>query len=126
MMVMNSKTKLVARLLTIASFSVSLSFCATSLALTESAFGYNVSAVGDWGCTSNTTKVVQQMDNKNPSVVLSLGDMSYASTADCWFQKIAPIDDQMHISIGNHDDESSSLLNQYMSHFGLSKQVLFF
>lgn len=126
MRVMNSKTKVVARLLTIASFSVLLSFCATSLALTQSAFGYNVSAAGDWGCTSNTTKVVQQMENKNPSVVLSLGDMSYASTADCWFQKIAPIDDQMHISIGNHDDESSSLLNQYMSHFGLSKQYYSF
>jgi hypothetical protein len=46
---MNSKTKVISRLITIASFSVLLSFCATSLALTESAFGYHVSAAGDWG-----------------------------------------------------------------------------
>jgi predicted GH43/DUF377 family glycosyl hydrolase/predicted phosphodiesterase len=126
MMMMNSKTKLIARLLTIASFSVLLSFCATSLALTESAFAYNVTAAGDWGCTSNTTKVVQQMQNKDPDVVLALGDLSYASTADCWFQKIAPLDDQMHIAIGNHDDTSSSLLNQYLNHFDLSKQYYSF
>ena len=32
----------------------------------------------------------------------------------------------MKITIGNHDDTSSSLLNQYMNHFGLSKQFYSF
>ena len=32
----------------------------------------------------------------------------------------------MKIAIGNHDDTSSSLLNQYMNHFGLSKQFYSF
>jgi hypothetical protein len=32
----------------------------------------------------------------------------------------------LKISIGNHDDTSSSLLNQYMNHFGLSKQFYSF
>src|SRR5919109_877807 len=125
MMMMNSKRKLVARQLTIASFSVLLSFCATSLALTESAFGYNVSAAGDWGCDDNAKKTVSNMINKSPERVLGLGDYSYSSTADCWFKVIDPIDSLTKIAFGNHD-VSSSKLNQYMSHFGLSKQYYSF
>src|SRR5919108_5960069 len=126
MMMMNSKRKLVARQLTIASFSVLLSFCGTSLALTESAFGYNISTAGDWGCNDNTKKTVSNIINKNPERVLGLGDYSYKTTADCWLAIVDPIDEKMKITIGNHDDISSSLLNQYMSHFSLSKQYYSF
>jgi predicted phosphodiesterase len=66
------------------------------------------------------------MISKNPELVLGLGDYSYESTADCWFAIVDPLDEKMKISIGNHDDISSSLLNQYMSHFGLSKQYYSF
>jgi predicted phosphodiesterase len=123
---MNSKTNIVARLATIASFSALVSFCGTSLALTESAFGYNVSAAGDWGCNDNTKKSVHNLDNKGPELVLGLGDYSYQSTANCWFDIIEPIDGKMKIAIGNHDDSSSTLLNQYLSHFGLSRQYYSF
>jgi predicted phosphodiesterase len=123
---MNSKTKLIARLSIIASFSALLSFCGTSLALTESAFGYNVSAAGDWGCNDNTKRTVSNIINRNPELVLGLGDYSYKNTADCWLAIVDPIDEKMKISIGNHDDISSSLLNQYMSHFSLSKQYYSF
>jgi predicted phosphodiesterase len=123
---MNSKTKLIARLATIASFSALLSFYGTSLALTESAFGYNVSAAGDWGCNDNTKKTVSNIRSKNPERVLGLGDYSYKSTADCWLAIVDPIDEKIKITIGNHDDISSSLLNQYMSHFSLSKQYYSF
>jgi hypothetical protein len=58
--------------------------------------------------------------------VLGLGDFSYKDTADCWFEIIAPLDDKMKITIGNHDDETTSLLNQYMSHFNLTKQFYSF
>ena len=57
---------------------------------------------------------------------LALGDFSYESTADCWLNIVDPIDHKMKIAIGNHDDTSSSLLNQYMNHFGLSKQFYSF
>jgi predicted phosphodiesterase len=122
---MNSKTKVISRLITIASFSVLLSFCATSLALTESAFGYHVSAAGDWGCNNNTKKTVSNMISKNPERVLGLGDYSYQSTADCWLATVNPIDKKMNITIGNHDNKSSSLY-QYMSHFSLSKEYYSF
>ena len=123
---MNSKTNIVARLATIASFSALVSFCGTSLALTESAFAYNVSAAGDWGCTDNTKNTVSNMNNKAPEVVLGLGDYSYADTANCWLDIINPLDGKMKISIGNHDDEPSTLLNQYLNHFGLSRQYYSF
>jgi hypothetical protein len=58
--------------------------------------------------------------------VIGLGDFSYQDTADCWFEIIAPLDDKMKITIGNHDDETTSLLNQYMSHFNLTKQFYSF
>ena len=85
-----------------------------------------ISTVGDWGCTSNTGKTVGNINAKNPNTVLALGDYSYASTATCWFNAIKPIDSKTKINIGNHDDESSSLLNSYKNHFGLSNQVLLF
>jgi predicted phosphodiesterase len=124
---MYSNTKLVTRrFATIASLYALISLCAASVALTESAFAYHVSAAGDWACGSNTKNTVSKIQGKSPSVVLGLGDYSYASTADCWFTIINPINGKMHISIGNHDDTSSALLNQYMSHFGLSRQYYSF
>jgi predicted phosphodiesterase len=103
-----------------------LGFSSVMSALTESAFGYNVSAAGDWGCNDNTKKTVSKMISKSPERVLGLGDYSYQSTANCWFTIVDPIDEKMKITIGNHDDTSSSLLSQYMSHFGLSKQYYSF
>jgi predicted phosphodiesterase len=123
---MNSKTKVIARLATIVSFSALVSFCGISLALTESAFGYNVLAAGDWGCNDNTKKTVSSIISKNPALLLDLGDHSYQSTGDCWLAIIHSIDGKMKIAIGNHDDESPPLLNQYMSHFKLSREYYSF
>lgn len=121
---MNSKTIVLARIAPF--FALVSSFCGTSLTLTQSAFGYNVSAAGDWGCNENTKKTVSNIVNKIPERVLGLGDYSYNSTADCWLTMVDPIDEKMKIAIGNHDDMSSSLLNQYMNHFNLSRQYYSF
>jgi predicted phosphodiesterase len=102
------------------------SFSGISLELTQSAFGYNVSAAGDWGCNDNTKKTVSNIVSKNPERVLGLGDYSYKNTADCWLDIIDPIDGKMKISIGNHDDIPSSLLNQFMDHFNLTRQYYSF
>jgi predicted phosphodiesterase len=118
--VMRSKTKLIARLATTASFSALIFFWGIPLASIESAFGYNVAAAGDWGCKDRTKKTVDNIIGKNPELVLALGDFSYQNTADCWLAIVDPIDEIMKITIGNHDKISDSLLNQYMSHFGLS------
>jgi calcineurin-like phosphoesterase family protein len=59
-------------------------------------------------------------------LVRGLGDYSYEDTADCWLERIAPLEDKMKITIGNHDDETTFLLNQYMSYFNLTKQFYSF
>jgi predicted phosphodiesterase len=87
---------------------------------------FNFIAVGDWGCRSGTNLTLNNILYKNPELILGLGDYSYEPTADCWLELIRPFESKLKIAIGNHDDTSSSLLNQYMNHFGLSKQFYSF
>jgi hypothetical protein len=87
---------------------------------------FNFAAAGDWACNSRTVDTVNNIIDKNPELVLGLGDYSYEDTADCWLEIIAPLDDKMKIAIANHDVETTFLLNQYMSHFNLTKQFYSF
>jgi predicted phosphodiesterase len=87
---------------------------------------FNFAAVGDWGCTDDTTDTVDNIVDKNPELVLGLGDYSYESTADCWFQRIDPIDAKMKIAIGNHDHGEDEKLPAFMDHFGLAREYYSF
>jgi predicted phosphodiesterase len=87
---------------------------------------FNVAAAGDWGCKTATTSTVNNIVSKNTEVTIGLGDNSYATTADCWFSKIAPIDGQMHTAIGNHDVTSAQILAQYMNHYNMQQQYYSF
>jgi hypothetical protein len=82
--------------------------------------------VGNWGCTSNSQATINNINSKIPNLVLGLGDYSYESSPDCWFNEIKPFDSKMRISIGNHDVMNNKLLNSYLDHFGLSKQYYSF
>jgi predicted MPP superfamily phosphohydrolase len=84
---------------------------------------FRFAAAGDWGCTEDTTNTVNNILDKNPQLVLGLGDFSYEDSADCWFDIIEPIDNIMKISIGNHD---VSELEKFMNHFGLTEQYYSF
>jgi Calcineurin-like phosphoesterase len=88
---------------------------------------FNFAAAGDWACTSDTTDTVNNILDKNPELVLGLGDYSYEDTADCWFDIIQPIDNTvdnaMKIALGNHEVED---LQNYMDHFGLTKEYYSF
>jgi hypothetical protein len=90
------------------------------------ASGIKIAAVGNWGCTSNSQATVNNINSKNPELVLGLGDYSYESTPDCWFNEIKAFDSKMKISFGNHDVMTKKLLNFYLDHFGLSKQYYSF
>lgn len=87
---------------------------------------FNFAAVGDWGCNSNTKSTVNNMISKSPELVLGLGDYSYQNTANCWIKMVEEIDQKMKISIGNHDDQTLSLLGQHLGYFGLTKQYYSF
>ncbi len=86
----------------------------------------HIVAAGDWGCSSNTEKTVKSANSMDPQLVLALGDYSYEKTSTCWLDVIKPINSITKINFGNHEDESKSLLNSYLSHFGLSKQYYSF
>ena len=90
---------------------------------------FNIAAVGDWGCNSNTDKTVNSIKAQSPELILGLGDYSYESSADCWLDTIEPIYDSnnpnannMQISIGNHENSGSEDLNTYLNAFSLTRQ----
>ena len=91
---------------------------------------FNIAAVGDWGCNSNTDKTVNSIKNQNPELILGLGDYSYESSADCWLDTIQPIynpqinpnANNMQITIGNHENSGSEDLNTYINAFSLTRQ----
>ena len=99
---------------------------------------FSFAAVGDWGCGINARNTLNNILDKNPELVIALGDYSYTTLANCWLNIINPIDEKMKIAIGNHEHtiyaqtygnrsyESPYLLNQYMKHFGLTKQYYSF
>jgi hypothetical protein len=80
----------------------------------------HIVAAGDWGCSSNTEKTVNNAKSMNPQLLLALGDYSYEKTSTCWLNLIKPVDSITKINLGNHED-SDSLMNSYLNHFGLSK-----
>ncbi len=89
---------------------------------------FNFAAVGDFGCTSETTNMVNRMIKAQPELILGLGDYSYRKNASCWLQIVNPIDDKLKISIGNHDTDgySNDRVQQYMKHFILDEQYYSF
>ena len=89
------------------------------------ASGTTMAAAGDWGCSDNTEKTVQNVRNLNPKLLLALGDFSYDKTSTCWLSVMKPIESITKISIGNHED-SDTLLNSYLNQFRLSKQYYSF
>jgi hypothetical protein len=53
---------------------------------------------------------VNNILDKNPELVIGLGDYSYNNTGDCWFNITAPLQDRMKIAIGDHEDPSKVCL----------------
>src|SRR5688500_9371090 len=83
---------------------------------------FNFAAAGDFGCSSNTQNTIENMQTKDPEIVLALGDLSYHSTADCWFDMMSPIKDKLMITLGHHDvEDGQAKMNQYMNSFSLDK-----
>lgn len=83
---------------------------------------FNFAASGDFGCSTNTQNTVENMQSKEPEIVLALGDLSYHSTADCWFEMMSPIKDKLMITLGHHDvEDGQAKMNQYLNSFGLEK-----
>jgi predicted phosphodiesterase len=55
------------------------------------------------GCNSDTKETIANIMDKNPQLVLGLGDYSYERNADCWLDYVNPIEEKMKIVLGNHE-----------------------
>ena len=83
---------------------------------------FNFAAAGDFGCSTNTQNTIENMESKDPEIVLTLGDLSYHSTADCWFDMMSPVKDKLMLTLGYHDvEDGQAKMNQYMNSFALEK-----
>lgn len=100
---------------------------------------FSFGAAADWACNSNTVNTVNNIINKNPKLVLGIGDYYYSdyyneslgggatpAAAQCWFKIVKPIQQRLRIAIGNHEHDSQSLLNLYMNRFNLTKEYYSF
>jgi predicted phosphodiesterase len=83
---------------------------------------FNFAAAGDFGCSENTQSTIANMQRQEPELVLALGDLSYHSTADCWFDIMTPLKGKFMITLGHHDTEDGQAkTNQYLKSFGLER-----
>ena len=68
---------------------------------------FNVTAVGDIGCDDNGKQTILSIANIQPNLVIFLGDLSYATSLNCFFDqtKILEENGTSHVllTIGNHD-----------------------
>jgi Calcineurin-like phosphoesterase len=88
---------------------------------------FSIAAVGDMGCNPVVKKIISDINNKKPMLMLALGDLSYQkSNADCWFAIVSPIYSKMKVGLGEHDYKSSIVLKQYRNEFNLSKDYYSF
>ena len=84
--------------------------------------GFNFAAAGDFGCTSNTRKTVENMKKNDPELVLPLGDLSYQKSANCWFDMMSPLKNKIFITLGFHDvNDGQAKLDQFVKSFELDK-----
>jgi len=83
---------------------------------------FNFAAAGDFGCTSNTRKTVENMKKNDPELVLPLGDLSYQKSANCWFDIMSPLKNKIFITLGYHDvNDGQAKLDQFVKSFELDK-----
>ena len=80
----------------------------------------------DWGCEKDTKKTVQNIQNKNPELVISAGDLSYHESSECWFDIIKPLKSKMKIAMGDHEYSdtiggATGIINQYLKPLNLEK-----
>src|SRR5919107_3146060 len=55
-----------------------------------SASSFNIAVAADWGCNDDAKKTSQNIQEKNPELVIAAGDLSYKRQADCWENIISP------------------------------------
>jgi hypothetical protein len=87
---------------------------------------FNIAVSADWGCEKDTKKTAENIQKKNPEIVIAAGDLSYKKSANCWFEIIQPFKSKMKIALGDHEYSDTNggatgIINQYLKPLNLTK-----
>ena len=87
---------------------------------------FNIAVTADWGCSEDTKKTAENIQKKNPELVISAGDASYHKSSQCWFDIIKPFKSKMKIAMGDHEYSdtlggATGIINQYLKPLNLQK-----
>ena len=64
---------------------------------------FNIAIASDWGCDVNAKKTAENIQEKNPELVIAGGNLSYDKSANCWENIISPFESKLKISMGDHE-----------------------
>ena len=71
-------------------------------------------------------KTAQNIQVKNPEIVMAPGDLSYDDSSECWFEIIQPFKSKMKIAMGDHEYSDTKggalgIINEYLKPLNLQK-----
>ncbi|MDR4512858.1 MAG: metallophosphoesterase [Nitrososphaeraceae archaeon] len=87
---------------------------------------FNIITASDFGCSLRAQENINNIEKLDPELFLAVGDLSYQTTPDCWFDMTKSLDSNTKIAIGNHDDfeeegtTGDKLKDKLMNHYGLN------
>ena len=87
---------------------------------------FNIAVSSDWGCDENAKSTAENIQSKDPELVIAGGDASYDKSASCWFEIIQPFQSKLKIAMGDHEYSDTSggatgIINQYLKPLNLVK-----
>jgi hypothetical protein len=87
---------------------------------------FNIAVTSDWGCSADTKKTAENIQKKNPELVIAGGDASYHKSSQCWFDIIEPFKSKAKIAMGDHEYSdtiggATGVVTQYLKPLNLKK-----
>ena len=92
---------------------------------------FNFAVASDWGCDEDAQKTADNIQSKNPELVIAGGDLSYKGTGTCWTDIIAPFESKTIVSMGDHeyhdtDGGKTGVVNDYLKPLGIKNSYYSF
>ena len=97
----------------------------------ETPKNFNIAVASDWGCNEDAQKTADNIQSKNPELVIAGGDLSYKGTGTCWTDIIAPFESKTIVSMGDHeyhdtDGGKTGVVNDYLKPLGIKNSYYSF
>jgi hypothetical protein len=87
---------------------------------------FNIAVASDWGCDDNAKNTAENIQSKDPDLVIADGDLSYGKSANCWFKIIEPFKSKIKIAMGDHEYSdtiggNTGVMNDYLKPLNIDK-----